>query len=253
MNSPRRLEGKSVLMTGAAGGVGAAAMRIFARAGARILATDLAESGDELLATSRLDHLDAKYVSADLSRASGRAILLDAAKQWGSLDVIYSNHGIIRGRTIEDTTEADWAEIQAVNVESVFFLIKGALPLLRDGASIVIVTSAAGLAAQPNMAAYSASKGALVMLTRALALDLSGRRIRVNAIAPGLIDTPMPRGFVNSFSSPEVVWDNLIHSNMLGRAGLPEEVANLALHLASDEFAFTTGAVIPMDGGRTAM
>ena len=91
------------------------------------------------------------------------------------------------------------------------------------------------------------------MLTRALALDLSARRIRVNAIAPGLIDTPMPRGFVNSFDSPDVVWDNLIHSNMLGRAGLPEEVANLALHLASDESGFTTGAVIPMDGGRTAM
>jgi NAD(P)-dependent dehydrogenase (short-subunit alcohol dehydrogenase family) len=253
VNPARRLEGKSVLLTGAAGGVGAAAMRIFAHAGARILATDLAESGDELLTTSRVEHLEAEYVSADLSTSSGRAKVLDAGKRWAPIDVLYSNHGIIRGRKIEDTTEEDWAQIQSVNVESVFFLIKGALPLLRDGASIVIITSAAGLAAQPNMAAYSASKGALVMLTRALALDLSGRRIRVNAIAPGLIDTPMPRSFVNSFDSPDAVWDNLIHSNMLGRAGLPEEVAHLALHLASDESGFTTGAVIPMDGGRTAM
>src|SRR5580658_2799477 len=126
MNPDRRLEGKSVLLTGAAGGVGTAAMRIFAQAGARILATDLTENGDELLATSRFEHLDAEYISANLATSPGRAKVLDAAVGWAPIDVIYSNHGIIRGRKVEDTTEEDWAQIQAVNVESVFFLIKGA-------------------------------------------------------------------------------------------------------------------------------
>lgn len=246
-----RLSGKNVLLTGAAGGQGAAALRLFAHEGARLIATDVHPDGSSLLAMVRDEGADGIYIAADLTIPDERAAVLDRCAGLRPLDVLYSNHGIVLGREFLKTTPEDWARVQAADLESVYFLIQGAVPLMRPGGSIIIVTSAAGLKAQPNMSAYSAMKGALVMLTRALALDLSGLGIRVNAIAPGLIDTPMPRRFAAAFDDPEAVWGRLISTNLLGRAGRPEEVVTLALYLASDESSFTTGAIFSVDGGRT--
>jgi NAD(P)-dependent dehydrogenase (short-subunit alcohol dehydrogenase family) len=240
-----RLQSRRILVTGAAGGMGQVACGAFSAEGARVLGTDLQEPPPGL-------QMEA-YLAADLATPDGRQAVLDACRrELGGLDGLYSNHGVILARRFEETTPDDWARIMAVNLESVYFLVQGSLPLLVDGASVVLVASAAGLGALPAMSAYSAAKGALVMLARSLAVDLAARGIRVNAIAPGLVDTPMPRGFVAGLPDPEATWRGMLAANLLGRAGRPTEVVSLGVHLLSEESGFTTGAVFPVDGGRLA-
>lgn len=239
-----RLEGRRILVTGAAGGMGRAACGIFAAEGARLLATDLCE---------RPAGFDAAFERADLALRAGREAVVDACRrELGGLDGVYCNHGVILPRRFEETTEDDWRGLLTANLESVYFLLQSALPLLAQGSSVVLLSSAAGLGALPNMSAYSVTKAGVAMLARSLAVDLAPRGIRVNAIAPGLIDTPMPRGFVAGLPDPEGAWNAMLEANLLHRAGRPEEVVSLGLHLLSTESSFTTGAVFPVDAGRLA-
>ena len=240
-----RLAGRQLLVTGAAGGMGEVACQAFAAEGARVLGTDLRERPEAFAG--------AGFVTADLATDEGRHAVLDACStELGGLDGLYSNHGRIVARPFLETSAEDWRAILAANLESVYFLLQGAVPLLSPGASVVLVASAAGLGALPDTSAYCAAKGALVMLAKSLAVDLAGRGIRVNAIAPGLIDTPMPRGFVADLPDPQAAWDAMLAANLLGRAGRPEEVVSLGVHLLSPESGFTTGSVFVVDGGRLA-
>lgn len=224
--------------------MGRTACRLFAADGARLLATDLSECPDGL---------DATFVRADLAGHAGRADVIAACRrQLGGLDSIYCNHGLILRRAFEETSEDDWRRILGANLESVFFLLRAALPLLAGGSSVVLLGSATGLGAVPNMSAYSATRAAVAMLVRSLAVQLAGGGIRVNAIGPGLIDTPMPRGFVAGLPDPELAWNEMLEANLLHRAGRPEEVVSLGVHLLSTESSFTTGAVFAVDAGRLA-
>ena len=246
-----RLEGKVTLITGAAGGIGCVACKRFVEEGALVCATDLPGDGFSAIPVPKSDRFF--YIAGDMTRRADReAVLRACADRHGRIDVLIVNHGRILGRPFLETSESDWDEIQAVNLKGSYFLAQAVVPLMPAGGSIVLLSSAAGILARPNMSAYSVSKAGIIMLARSLALDLGDRGIRVNAIAPGLVDTPMPREFLKRFANPEEVWSTMLEKSPMKRAARPEEVVGLMLHLAGDEASYTTGATIPVDGGRTA-
>ena len=247
-----RLKGKNTIITGAAGGQGRVACKMFAREGAHILASDLnADAAQEIeaLAPGAIT-----YVAADVTSADGIRTIVDSAvkKFGGRIDVLYNNHGVILGKPFLDTTPAEWDLVHDVDLKSVYFLSQRAVPAMPAGSSIVNISSVGGLVAMQNMSAYSAAKGGVAMLTKGMALDLSPRGIRVNAIAPGAIDTPMPRNFIKDLPDREGIWAAIEERHMMKRFGLPHEVVALAIFLASDEASFMTGSVVTIDGGWSA-
>ncbi len=246
-----RLQNKRVVITGAVGGQGQVACRLFAQEGARIVASDLDEvAGKELEGSLRQDGFDVTFSAADLSSAEGAKTLASrAAAALGGVDVLYANHGIILGRPLLETTEAEWDRIQDVNLKSNFLLTQQIAPLMTEGGSIINVSSVGGQVVFPAMSAYGAAKAGLAFFSKVAAVDLAPLGIRVNAICPGVIDTNMPRNFASTLDSPEDVLQSFRDGHLVGRMGRAEEVVYLALYLASDESTFTTGAVMTVDGG----
>ncbi|MGV9711028.1 SDR family NAD(P)-dependent oxidoreductase [Gordonia sp. NPDC003424] len=250
-----RLHEKRVLITGANGGQGQVACQTFAEEGARVIATDLDVAvGADLQKSLRDKGLDVTFVASDLADSDGVDALRDAvADAFGALDVLYANHGIILGSPLTETTEEQWDHVQCVNLKSVFLLTKALAPLMANrGASIINVSSVGGLTVFANMSAYGAAKAGVAMFTKCAAVDLANLDIRVNAICPGVIDTPMPRNFIGTLPGKpavESVMQEFADGAVLGRLGRPEEIVSLALYLASDESTFMTGSVITADGG----
>jgi NAD(P)-dependent dehydrogenase (short-subunit alcohol dehydrogenase family) len=247
-----RQQGSVALVTGASSGIGAAIARRFAVAGYRVLAT-----GRSAL---RLEALGAEFpnserVVADLrSAAECQQLVACCVERLGRLDVLVNNAGIYHRRTAEKTSDEEWRQTLAVNLDAPFYLSRAALPHLRESRGCIInIASDWGLKGGREAAAYCASKGGLVLLSRALALDHAAEGIRVNAICPGDVDTPM--------LEQEAAVDGLSHAEALrrygrqsptGRVTTPDEVAALALFLASPDAAQITGAALPVDGGNTA-
>ncbi|GAB7007583.1 dihydroanticapsin 7-dehydrogenase [Nocardioides sp. AN3] len=250
-----RLQGKTALITGATGGQGRVACQTFAEEGAAVLATDLdASAGAELERTLRDKGLDVTFVAANLSTTPGVQQLAEATGEcFDGLDILYANHGIILGSPLLDTSEEEWDRIQDVNLKSVFLLTKHLAPQMAGrGASIINVSSIGALTVFPNLSAYGAAKAGLAMFSKCAAVDLAPLGIRVNAICPGVIDTPMPRSFIATLPDKpeaEVVMQAFADGAVVGRLGRPEEVVSLALYLASDESTFMTGSVLTVDGG----
>ncbi|MDQ1131008.1 SDR family NAD(P)-dependent oxidoreductase [Microbacterium sp. SORGH_AS_0888] len=248
-----RLAGKSVLITGAAGGQGIVAVEIMAREGATVLATDVVELSPAL--RERMSAASAEYVRADLTEPGevDRVVTATLTRS-GRIDVLYSNHAITQPLQpfIETTTEF-FDRVFEINVRSVFRLTQRcAVEMRRAGGGVmVLVASTAGLRAVRGITAYSMTKAALIQLGRSLAAELADDGVRVNVICPGVIDTPMatlPTAHLEE-AERETVAQAVIDSAALRRMGRPEEVVQLGVHLASDESSFTTGAVIPVDGG----
>jgi NAD(P)-dependent dehydrogenase (short-subunit alcohol dehydrogenase family) len=240
------------VITGAAGGIGRAACRIFCEEGASVIGTDVDETaGRELEAALRGDGHDFTYRGCDVSSAADVAALAAAAKdRFGGLDVLYNNAGVILGKPLLAMTDEEWDRVLAVNLRGTFLTMRELAPLMAGRqASIVNMSSGLGLVGAEMLTAYSASKGGVIMLTKSAALEL-GPDIRVNAICPGVIDTPMPRqinpaggeAFMRAFEDIHVA----------GRLGRPEEVVAMAVFLASDEASFVTGAALVVDSGATA-
>ncbi len=247
-----RLRGKQAVITGACGGIGRAACRIFCEEGAAVVGTDVDEAaGEELAAELTADGHDFGFVRCDVSSSADVAALAAAVEdRFGGLDVLYNNAGIILGKPLVETTDEDWDRVHAVNLRGTFLTMRALVPLMAGRrASIVNMSSGLGLVGSEMLTAYSASKGGVIMLTKSAALEL-GPDIRVNAICPGVIDTAMPRQ-INPAGGEEFM-RSFEQIHVAGRLGRPEEVVAAAVFLASDEASFVTGSAMVVDSGATA-
>lgn len=248
MPSPFRLDGRVALVTGGASGIGEQTCRIFTAAGARVLILDL----DEPRAKSLASELPGAEVRVcDITNEDQVRATLEAIKR---LDILVNNAGIGLVGGVTETELSDFQRVFRVNVEGAFLVTKYAVPLLIASHGVIVnIGSVAGLIGVKKRFAYCASKGAIVAMTRQLAVDYP-TEFRVNCICPGTVDTPFVEGYLEKYHKheKEQVRAQLNQRQPIGRLGRPEEIANMALYLASDESAFVNGAVLPIDGGWTA-
>jgi len=247
-NTPFRLDGKKALVTGGASGIGEAIVRVFAAAGAAVTILDL-DSG-RAAAVAR-DVPGSSSIACDVTSEEQ---VRNAFAQLDRLDILVNNAGVGLVGSIEETSLDDFQRLMRINVEGPFLVTRAALPLLVAAhGSIVNIGSVAGLVGVKKRFAYCATKGAVVAMTRQLALDYP-TQIRVNCICPGTVDTPFVEAYLEKYHKheKEKVRAELNARQPIGRLGKPAEIAYLALYLASDEAAFTTGSVIAIDGGWTA-
>ncbi|MGH9748875.1 MAG: SDR family NAD(P)-dependent oxidoreductase [Candidatus Polarisedimenticolia bacterium] len=250
------LRDKAAIVTGAASGIGRAIARLFAREGAAVALVDRDAAGGGVEAEIRAAGGRALFVRADVTRdADCRAAVEAAVAAFGRLDIVCNNAGIIRRGSILETGEADWDATFLVNVKGVFLMSRHAVPVLERGGGGAVINTASnwGLVGGARAAAYSASKGAVVLLTRSMAIDHGPKNVRVNCLCPGDTDTPMLRSEAGQLGEPlERFLRESAESAPLRRLASPEEIAQGALYLASDAASFVNGAPLVIDGGFTA-
>jgi NAD(P)-dependent dehydrogenase (short-subunit alcohol dehydrogenase family) len=254
--SEKRFKGKGVIITGGASGIGKATAERFLEEGAKVAILDVSKKNAE----AALKELKKKgftplILTGDVAKSSDVKKMVRTAKaKMGRIDVLFNNAGILVEGTVEDVTEKDWDRIMAVNVKGVFLMSKEVVPIMlkqRKGA-IVNNASCSGLVGDRNAIAYNTSKGAVVLMTKCMALDYAKKNIRVNCVCPGEIDTPMFRQEARARKMPvEEYRKELCEYHPIGRLGVPSEVANAVLFLASDQASFITGAAFSVDGGYT--
>ncbi len=251
---PGLLQGKTALVTGASSGIGRAAALVFAREGARVLVADVTEEqGNETVKLVKDAGGEAVFGRCDVSRASEvEALVATAIKQFGRLDCAYNNAGISGkiARTADETEEG-FDRIMAINLRGVWLCMKyEILQMLKQekGGAIVNTASAAGLVGSHGMSAYGASKHGVVGLTKTAALEYARHNIRVNAVCPGVIDTPMVGGMVGSHPRLKEI---LVSTEPIARMGQPSEIAEAVAWLLSEYASFVTGCAMPVDGAMT--
>lgn len=240
-----RLAGKTALVTAAAQGIGQASARLFAAEGATVIATDIDESKLAALAgipnvkTRRLDVMD-------------KAAILAAAKEVGPVDVLFNCAGYVHNGTILDCDDKAWEFSMNLNVRSMFWTVQAFLPgMLAKGKGTIVNMSSgcSSIKGAPNRFVYGTTKAAVIGLTKSITADYVGKGIRANAICPGTVDTPSLQDRINTASDPVAQRKLFISRQPMGRLGTAEEIADLALFLASDESSFITGAEFKIDGG----
>jgi len=251
-----RLEGKKALITGGASGIGRATALLLARQGAAVAIADLNEAdGEAVVQHIQQEGGRAIFVLCNVSQAADcrRAVQL-TVDELGGLDILFNNAGIIRRTDVLDTTEEEWDRVMAVNVKSIFLMSKYAVPFMEraGGGAIVNTGSGWGLVGGRDAVSYCASKGAVVNMTRAMALDHGGQNIRVNCICPGDTDTGMLRHEAQQLGASEAEFLADATDRPLRRVGTPEEIAQAVLYLVSDAASFVTGATLVVDGGGLA-
>jgi NAD(P)-dependent dehydrogenase (short-subunit alcohol dehydrogenase family) len=252
----RSLEGKVAVITGGASGIGRATALLFAREGAAVVIADLNDSAGRAVAEKIVRQSgQAIFERANVSKAADCGRVVErAVREFGGVNLLVNNAGVMRRASVLELTEEDWDRVMAVNVKSIFLLSRLVIPIMAKsgGGSIINMSSGWGLAGGVRAAAYCASKGAVVLLTKAMAVDHGAHNIRVNCLCPGDTDTNMLRNEAEQLGEPTDRFLAESARRPLGRLGKPEEIAKAALYLASDASSFVTGTALVVDGGGLA-
>jgi NAD(P)-dependent dehydrogenase (short-subunit alcohol dehydrogenase family) len=241
------VDGKSVIITGAAKGIGRACAEVFAREGARLVLNDIDEAGLQQAAESLGGGAEVVTVLADVSvEEDARRIAATALESFGAVDSLVANAGIIPLSGIEEASTEEWESVMAIDGRGMFLTCKLAIEAMGPGGSIVCLSSISGIAGQSRQAVYGPAKFLASGLTKHLAVELAPRNIRVNAVAPGTIRTEAVASISDDYIEP------MRAAHPMGRLGEPGEVAEAICFLASDAASFITGAILPVDGGYLA-
>jgi len=247
---------KVAIVTGGASGIGRATAFLFARQGATVVIADMSETAGQAVAQQIVENRGrAIFMRTDVTKpADCQSVVERTIGEFGKIDILFNNAGIIRRASVVELNEDDWDRVMAVNVKSIFLLSRLAVPIMAKsgGGSIINMSSGWGLVGGPRAAVYCASKGAVVLLTKAMAVDHGPQNIRVNCICPGDTDTNMLRSEAQQLGESEDRFFADSARRPLGRVGKPEEIAQAALYLASDASSFVTGTALVVDGGGLA-
>jgi NAD(P)-dependent dehydrogenase (short-subunit alcohol dehydrogenase family) len=249
------LQDRVAIVTGSASGIGRASALTFAKEGAKVLLVDLDEvQGEQVAREIHENGQDAFFVQADVSKEAEIIHLIGLViERWKRIDILFNNAGIVLAKSVEETSEAEWDRVMSVNVKAAFLMIKHAVPHMRPrGGAILNTGSIASLTGQFNTPAYSASKGAIALLTKSLALDYGRDRIRVNCICPGITDTPMLRQHLGDGPEGKARIGARLSRVPSGEIVSPFDVARAALYLVSDESKGISGILHVVDGGLLA-
>jgi NAD(P)-dependent dehydrogenase (short-subunit alcohol dehydrogenase family) len=248
-----RLTGKVAIVTGAASGIGRASAMAFAAEGARVTAVDIdGKGGQETVARIRAQGGEAEFACVDLrSEAAIKDMVEETAARWGRIDILFNNAGVVLVRPLEETSEEEWDRLMDINVKAAFLATRHTVPVMRrgGGGAILNTGSVGSFIGQLGTPVYTASKGAIALLTKSLALDYGRDGIRVNCICPGITDTPMLREHMGSGEEGEARIRERLARVPTGKILSPEDVARAAVYLVSDDSAGVTGILHVVDGG----
>jgi NAD(P)-dependent dehydrogenase (short-subunit alcohol dehydrogenase family) len=246
-----RLKGKVAIITGAGAGIGEATALLFAKEGASVCCVDLADSGSKVAQKIKDSGGIAQFIQGDVSKLEDAKRIIDKAiSAYGRIDILFNNAGIVIAGRVDNTSVEDWDKTMAVNVRGIYLLSKYAVPhLKKTSGTIVNTASSVAIKGVKDRAAYTASKGAVFSLTRAMAMDYIDDHIRINSISPGTTETPSFRQRVAAAEDPEEALRQLIARQPMKRLGKPEEIADAVLFLVLNEFC--TGTNLSVDGGMT--
>ena len=251
-----RLKNKVAVITGTASGIGRGAAIVLAREGARVAGGDIDVKGGNLTAEEiRKSGGQSIFVETDVTQSDQvKNLVAQAVEAYGGVDVLFSNVGVVIGNAIVDVSEQEWDQVMNVNLKSMYLACKYCIPEMqkRGKGSIVLTSSANGILAEPCLATYCATKGAIIGMTRSVATDYGKDNIRVNCICPTYTRTPLVEKWIDSGVDPNLSWDKVNRLHVLNRISEVEEVANAVLFLASDESSIVTGSAMVIDGGLTA-
>lgn len=249
-----RLENRVAIVTGGSKGIGAGIAGVFCAEGAAVvIASRGREEGGRMAAALQAAQGRAWFVPTDVTdSASIQALIQATVERFGKLDILVNNAGYHLSKNVEQTSEEEWEFIINTNLRSTFLCSKYAIPHLRQTrGNIINISSMVGLVGQPNAGAYSASKGGQIAMTRGMALDFAADGIRVNALCPGWVQTPLVEDWFSQQEDPEASRKYIFGAHPLGRIGTVEECGKAAAYLASDDAAFVTGITLNLDGGIT--